>query len=455
MLQKFCKTIKEYNMIEKDNNIIVGVSGGADSMCLLHLLKEASTMYRFHITVVHVNHGIRGKEADEDAEYVHNMCKQWNIPCYIYNIDIKKEALKRKCSEEEAGRTLRYEIFEDVRVKNQGDKIAVAHNMNDQAETVLMQLFRGSGMKGLGGISPVRDNIIRPILEFTREEIENYCIQNHINYRQDYTNELNIYTRNKIRNEIIPLIRENFNPNIVKTIYNMSILLREEETFLNEEAEKSFNKCINEENNNILSLDNILFNSYHPVLKKRIIRIVIEKLIGHIKNIDFRHILDIIDLSTKGTGKKLYLPNGIIVKRQYEKLVFQVGEDISKGFCYDILIPSKIFIKEMNLQVEAKLLEREKFVLSNQNTYTKSFDYDRIETSLHIRTKKSGDYIVLKNGSKKLKDYFIDEKIPRDKRETIPLLADGNRILWIIGYRYSDAYKITSYTDKILQVRVF
>ncbi|NLK97474.1 MAG: tRNA lysidine(34) synthetase TilS [Epulopiscium sp.] len=453
MLERIYKIIKEYNMIQKDNNIIVGVSGGADSMCLLHLLKEVSQDYPFKITAVHINHGIRGKEADEDAAYVRDICKAWDIPCFIYTIDVKKEASKRKCSEEEAGRAIRYEMFEKVRLETHGAKIAVAHNMNDQAETVLMQLFRGSGMKGLGGISPVRGNIIRPLLQFTRDEIENYCIQHQIHYRQDYTNALNIYTRNKIRNELIPFIKENFNPNIVKTLYNMSILLREEESFLDEQTENHLKLCIKEEKDQLVILDNNLFNTYHPVLKKRIIRRVIERLRGHLRNIDLNHILDIIELSTKGTGKKLCLPNDIIVKRQYEDLIFQVGEASFDGFCYDLSIPSTIFVQELKAQIETTLLDRENFNLSLQNTCTKSFDYDKIENGLQIRTKKPGDRIILKNGTKKLKDFFIDEKIPRDERDSIPLLADGNRILWVIGYRYSDAYKITSSTCKVLQVR--
>lgn len=453
MLKRIYKFIKEYNMIQKDNNIIVGVSGGADSMCLLHLLKELSRDYPFKLTVVHINHGIRGKEADEDAAYVRDICKAWDIPCRIYAVDIKEEALKRKCSEEETGRAIRYEIFEKVRLETGGAKIAVAHNMNDQAETVLMQLFRGSGMKGLGGISPVRGNIIRPLLEFTRDEIESYCIQNQIQYRQDYTNALNIYTRNKIRNELIPFIQENFNPNIVKTLYNMSILLREEESFLNEQAQAHLKCCVKEEKDQLLILDNHVFNTYHPILKKRIIRAVIERLSGHLRNIDSNHILDVIELSTKGTGKKLCLPNAIIVKRQYEDLIFQVGEKIFEDFCYNIPIPSNLWIKELNARLETKLLDKENFNLSLYNTCTKSFDYDKIENGLQIRTKKPGDRIILKNGTKKLKDFFIDEKIPRDERNKIPLLADGNKILWVIGYRYSDAYKITSSTGKVLQVQ--
>ncbi|KAE9636211.1 tRNA lysidine(34) synthetase TilS [Defluviitalea raffinosedens] len=453
MLQRIYKIIKEYNMIQKDNNIIVGVSGGADSMCLLHLLKQVSRIVPFKITAVHINHGIRGKEAEEDAAYVRDICKAWDIPCFIYNIDVKKEALKRKCSEEEAGRAVRYEIFEKVREETHGDKIAVAHNMNDQAETVLMQLFRGSGMKGLGGITPVRDHIIRPLLEFTRDEIEQYCLENHIHYRQDYTNALNIYTRNKIRNELIPFIKKNFNPNIVKTLYNMSTLLREEESFLNDEANKHLKLCIKEEKAHLVILDNPLFCSYHPVLQKRIIRIVLERLRGQLKNIDLNHVLDVIELSRKGTGKKLCLPNDIIVKRQYEDLIFQAGEELFEGFCYDVSVPSTIFVKELNAKVEVIVLDKENFNLSHQNTCTKSFDYDKIETGLHIRTKQPGDRILLKNGTKKLKDFFIDEKIPRDERDRIPLLADGNKILWVIGYRYSDAYKITSSTEKVLQVR--
>ncbi|WP_058486501.1 tRNA lysidine(34) synthetase TilS [Defluviitalea phaphyphila] len=454
MLHKFYNTIKKYNMITMGDKIIVGVSGGADSMCLLHLLKELSNELDFSITVVHVNHGLRGKDAQEDAEFVENICKEWGIAFNLYHIDIKKEAKKRKCSEEEAGRILRYEIFEEERKKVNGNKIAIAHNMNDQAETVLMQLFRGSGLKGLGGISPVRGNIIRPLLEITREEIEDYCVKNHIEYRHDYTNDLNIYTRNKIRNEIIPLIKENINPNIVKTLYNMSTIIKEEDIFLDKKAKSLLKEAIEKETKNYLVINNIKFNSYDDVIKKRIIRIILEKLIGSLKDIASKHILDIIELSKKGTGKKINLPKKLVVKTQYDELIFQLGETNIQNFFYKIDIPSSLFIEEIGLTIETKLLNREKFTLFNQDVYTKSFDYDKIEGSLCIRTRKPGDRIILKNGNKKLKDFFIDSKIPRDEREKIPLLADGNKILWVIGYRYSDAYKITANTNRILQVKV-
>jgi len=441
-------------MIKKDDKIIVGVSGGADSMCLLHVLKEISITYPFTINAIHINHGIRGKEAKKDENFVRDMCKEWKIAFRAYYIDIKKEALLRKCSEEEAGRLVRYETFERVRKEINGSKIAVAHNMNDQAETVLMKIFRGTGMKGLGGIPYIRDNIIRPLLDITREEIENYCIHHNINYRQDYTNELNIYTRNRIRNELIPFVEDKFNPNIIKVLYNMSNILREEEDFLEEQAEDSFMICKKDEGLNVLKLDNVLLKSLHPVLQKRIIRIALKNLSGHIRNIEYGHIQDIIDLSEKPTGKRLNLPNQVIVKKEYEELIFQIGEEDFLPFSYELPVPGVLFINELGISIETKILDNKNFTLTNKNNYTKIFDYDRIGNTLHIRTKNKGDRISLGNGNKKLKDFFIDEKIPRDIREKAPLLADGNKVLWVIGYRYSDAYKITPSTTRILQVRV-
>lgn len=454
MLKRIDHMIKKYNMINKNDKIIVGVSGGADSLCLLHLLKALSEAYPFEITAVHVNHGIRGKEADDDENFVRNLCIQWGIPFKAYHVDIKEEAKRRKLSEEETGRKIRYEIFESLRKELAADKIAVAHNMNDQAETVLMQLFRGTGMRGLAGIPPIRDNIIRPLLGFSREEIENYCRTNQIAFRQDSTNVLNIYTRNKIRNKIIPLIKEDFNPNIIENLFNLSNLLREEDAYLEGIAEEAFQRCLKEKNSDSIVLDNNLFGTYNIVIQRRILRTVIEALLGHIKDIEYNHIRDILDLSQNQTGKRVYLPKGIIVKRQYGELIFQTGENQEISFCYELPVPGSLVIKEAGIMVEVKIIDKADFKLFNQNTYTKSFDYDKIRGNLQIRTRCEGDRIFLDKGSKKLKKFFIDEKIPKDKRSQIPLLAEGNRILWIIGYRYSDAYKITSSTNRVLEVKV-
>lgn len=454
MLKRVSNIIKKYNMINKEDKIVIGVSGGPDSICLLHLLKELSLDYPFEIMAVHVHHGLRGKEADEDEQFVCDICKEWAIFFKSFRIDIKNEAINRKCSEELAGRKIRYEVFEKVMKEINGDKIAVAHNMNDQAETILMQLFRGSGLRGLGGIAPIRGHIIRPLLEFTREEIINYCMNHHIHFREDSTNELNIYTRNKIRNGIIPLIQEYFNPNIIKTLYNSSTLLREEEAYLDGIAKESFRNCLKEENAELIVLDNDLFSICHPVIQKRLLRMSIKKILGHIKDIEYNHIVDIMNLSYKNTGKKISLPNGLTVKKQYDKLIFQTSENKELSFIYNLAISGTMIIKELGIKIQTKIIDKEKFILLNQNTYTKSFDYGRIENTLQIRTRCKGDRIYLSKGSKKLKDFFIDEKIPKESRDKIPLLADGNRILWVIGYRYSDAYKITPSTDKILEVKV-
>ncbi|NLJ87278.1 MAG: tRNA lysidine(34) synthetase TilS [Epulopiscium sp.] len=454
MLKRIDNIIKKFNMIDKEDKIVVGVSGGADSICLLHILKELSKDYPFEITAVHVNHGLRGKEADEDESFVRDICRQWDISFNAFHIDIKEEAKRRKSSEEEAGRKARYEIFEKLRKEINANKIAVAHNMNDQAETVLMQLFRGSGMKGLAGIPLIRANIIRPLLAVSREEIEDYCKNNHIPFRQDSTNVLNIYTRNKIRNELIPLIKENFNPNIVGSLYNLAHLLREEDDYLESIAQESFKQVLKEKNTDYIVLDNNIFNSYNIVIQRRLLRIAIKELIGNIKDIEYNHITDIIELSYKGTGKRISLPRGLVVKKQYDDLLLQVSENKDLSFCYNIPTQGSIVIKEAGIKVETRILDKKTFKLFNQNTYTKSFDYDKIKDTLQIRTRCEGDRIFFEEGSKKLKKFFIDEKIPKDNRNQIPLLADGNRILWVIGYRYSDFYKITSSTNKVLEVKV-
>lgn len=322
---KVLETIQKYHLIDSKDIVVVGVSGGPDSMALLHLLLGLREKLGFSVCVSHINHGLR-KEAEEETIFVQDYCKKQKIDCYVKRVDIAKKATDQKISTELAGRNARYDFFEEIEKKVGATKIATAHNANDNAETLLMNLLRGSGTSGLKGIEKMRDGkYIRPIIECTRKEIEAYCEKYHLEPRYDKSNNENIYTRNKIRNELIPYLEKEFNPNIVEGLNRLSTIVTKQEEYFHKIVEntfqnlqitgdnfkksitlipKSFNlepKTIHESNGNqncledrIIVLDLKEFNRLDEVIKSRIILYTISKLLGSSQGIEKIHIEDII-----------------------------------------------------------------------------------------------------------------------------------------------------------------
>ena len=322
MKQKILQTIKKYNLIEENDSVVIGVSGGPDSICLLHILNELKQELNFKIYVAHINHMIR-KEADEETEYVKDFCKNLGIECYIKRIDVIKIANNLKRGTEETGRQIRYEFFNEILERTSSNKIATAHNNNDKVETIIMNIVRGSGTSGLKGIEAIRENkFIRPLINITREEIEEYCLNNNLNPRIDKSNNENIYTRNKIRNIVIPYIKKEFNPNIIKTINRLSEVAIEENEYLEKETKKIFeeihifeNKQQMQENptshftpHTSITLDLKQFNNLELVIKRRIILYTINELLHSIEGIEKINIDDIIKMCSRNIGNKYLMP---------------------------------------------------------------------------------------------------------------------------------------------------
>ena len=317
--EKVLNTIKKYELIENGNNIVIGVSGGPDSMALLNVLisLKKDKKLNYEIVVAHINHGIR-VEAEEETKYVENFCKENEIQCFVRREKVEELAKEQKIGTEEAGRKLRYSFFEEVARKVNANKIATAHTANDNAETILMNLIRGSGTSGLKGIEAKRDNkYIRPLIECTRKEIEEYCEKNKLEPKLYKTNNENIYTRNKIRNVLLPLIESEFNPNIVNSLNRMSQIVREENEYLQKQVEKIYKEVVikeylgNElfENENMILLDLKKFNNEDAVIKNRLVLYTINRLLGTSQNIEMIHISDIIKLCKNNIGNKYLVPN--------------------------------------------------------------------------------------------------------------------------------------------------
>lgn len=326
MKEKILKTISKYEMIKSGEKIVLAVSGGPDSIFMLDILNkirnDQNINLNFDMVVCHVNHMIR-EEAEEDEKYVINYCDKNNIQCYVKRIDVKKYANNNKVGTEEAGRSVRYEFFEEVLNKIEGNKIAIAHNKNDKIETIIMNLLRGTGISGLKGIEPVRDNkYIRPLIETERKEIEQYCIENNLEPRIDKTNFENVYTRNKIRNIVIPYIKKEFNPNIVETIGRLSDIVSEENAFLEKLTQNAYSKILIQQMPRKIVVNLKKFNAEDRVIKKRLILYIITILTGSSKGIEKIHIEDIIKLCENNIGNKFLTPNKNIKILVKDKKIF-------------------------------------------------------------------------------------------------------------------------------------
>ena len=314
MKEKVLETIQKYNLIEPGDKVVLGVSGGPDSMAMFYILKEFSQKMNFEIVVSHIHHGIR-KEATADEQYVEKWCKKLGVPFFVLHSKVEELAKAQKLGVEETGRKVRYEFFNQVVEKVGANKIAIAHNKNDNAETIIMNILRGSGSKGLCGIDAKQGKIIRPLIEISREEIEEFCTQANLEPRIDITNFENEYTRNKIRNIVIPYIKKEFNPNIVNGLERLSEIMKEQEEYIQSEAEKRYKNILIEEiksegnEYNSIVLDLKKFNALPKIIEKKIILLAIQNIFGTIKRVEKIHLEDIMKLCSNNIGNKYLTPN--------------------------------------------------------------------------------------------------------------------------------------------------
>ena len=434
--------IEKYNMIEAGSQVIVGISGGGDSVCLLFLLSKYQKRRPFHLLGVHVNHGIRGQEALRDQEYAKKLCEGLGVPFTVYTYSVPAIAQQEKRSLEETGRMVRRRAFEE-KAASLGKKavIALAHHENDNAETVLHNLIRGTKAAGMGGIRPIQEigegvTYIRPLLKVTREEIETYLRQQQIPWMTDSTNQELEYTRNRIRHKILPEM-EKINPKAVSHIAQAADTFQAIEEYLTGQADMLYREYVEQRENGYwirkeLFLEKELMQSY-------VIRMVLEQAADKKQDLTAFHVESILSLGKGRTGASVSLPGGVLASQVYGDLYVRLPDS------------GEAPLKELELEI---------FPWENQQipekTYTKWFDYDKIKSSLEIRHRKPGDFLTITDtgGRKKIKDYFIDCKIPREEREKLTLLAEGSHILWVVGYRISQYYKVTSQTKTVLKVHV-
>lgn len=456
MKDKVKKYIYENNLLNKGERVLVALSGGPDSVCLLHILYSLKEELQIDLGAMHINHMLRGEEAKEDSIYTKNLCDKLGIKYYVREINIEKIAKERGISSETCGREERYKAFAEVCNLDGFQKTAVAHNANDQAETVLMRMMRGTGLEGLTGIKAEREGgIIRPILCLNRDEIERYCEEKGLNPRIDKSNYERVYNRNKVRLDILPYMRENFNEDIINALNRMAMLLQKDNEFIDEYCRRKYDEyCIF--NKDSITINKNLFIKEKEAIFTRIIKMAFKNIGESYQNFEMKHIYEIANLIDKNTGKQVHLTNNIIAENLYgdillKKKVSEIKEEyevrVEKGN-----IPTSVEFGQYKVFFE--IINKKNNIEFSNNYLIKCFDYDKIEESIFIRNRKSGDKMVPlgMKGSKKIKDILMDLKVPRQQRDYIPVVCFDDKISWLVGLRTSQEFKITKDTKIILKI---
>lgn len=487
--KKLEEKIWKQNKIEQEDVILAAVSGGADSVCLLLLLKELQNRMNFLLEVIHVEHGIRGEESRRDAEFVKELCRQHNVRMHLYEVDVPSFSQKEGIGMEEAARILRYEAFrQEARKWTSGGrkvKIALAHHADDNAETVLFQMIRGSNLDGMAGMREERElekNIwlLRPLLGIRREEIETYLKEKKQDYCVDSTNADTEYSRNKIRREVIPLLTE-INRQAVPHISQTAKILGEAADYLHEQANCAYQASCEKTEGGILMKTEV-WEKYPTFLQKEVLYLTLADVVGGEKDLTRLHVEALWELGRKQVGRKLDLPEGVTAIRTYQGIFLSKDKEERKQRLKNSTLDKMTQLERE--QKETLILTQEDLKRAelpeglfvsvpegtfhlrvfpfrgnteeiSQKTYTKWLNYDKINNGLQIRNRRQGDYLTIDEvgHTKKIKEYFVQEKVPQEERKNIWLLADEAHIVWVVGRRISSYYKVSSDTKKVLEVQ--
>lgn len=468
MVDKVRDYIEKSQMLEKGDTIILGISGGADSVCLLFVLLELQAEYDLQLIGVHVNHNLRGEEAIRDQEYVKQICHKYQVQCIVRDVDVVQEAARRKQSLEEAGREVRQEAFQEVaeqwRKQLGGEfskvKVATAHHSNDNAETMLMNLARGTGISGLTGIAPICGNRIRPLLCVSREEIEVYLQNAQIAFCTDHTNLENIYTRNIVRNEVIPKLEQGVNEQVVRHMNQAMEELARIEEFLIQQVNERWDLCVEQKG---ASLGILLYKERMElqdlIIQERIVKRALEIVAGKQKDIGRVHVSKVLELLDKQVGKEIHLPYRVIGRRVYEGVLLSIPDEVDSQKkiteeSIELGLSGNTYWSE-NCIIRARVFDRNTIDEIHEKLHTKYFDYDIITEVPCVRTRRIGDYIAInsRGNTQALKKYYVTNKVPACHRDEIPLITIGSEVLWIVGQRKSAGYEINKNTKRVLEIQ--
>ena len=443
-------------MLKKGMGLAAGVSGGPDSVCLLRILCALRETWDLRLTAVHVHHGLRGDSADRDMSFTQALCDSLHVPCRVFRGDVRAMAEEKHLSEEEAGRDFRYACFEQVLEETGADRIALAHHRDDAAETVLFNLCRGSGIRGLSGIPAVRGVYIRPLLFLGRKEILDAAAARGWDYRMDETNLEAAYTRNRIRLKAMPLLEE-IHSGAGRHMAETARILSQIEDYLSGQAAGAVSEVSVKDADGV-HVDIRAFRGLHPALAGEVIRQILGAEAGRMRDIGTAHITAVLGLFESEAGRRVFLPYGLTAVRAYETVdIRKEALPAGEGTAMPLSVPGTFIWPEADKafggrRLTLSLLTVDKKLQIPKNRYTKWFDYDRIGSVLMLRNRRTGDFLRLPGGSHKaLRRVMIDDRMPRDRRDTAFLLADGSHVIWLPALdRISEYYKVTEKTARIL-----
>lgn len=458
---KFKHFIQQNKLLDNCEKLLLGVSGGPDSLAMLHLFFELREELGIEIAVAHLNHMFRS-ESDAEADFVKNYAKKLGISFYKKKVNLPKLIKKNKLSPEAAARQERFNFFKQIMSENNFEKLALGHHRDDQVETILLNLFRGSGLKGLSGIQKSLNydkiKIIHPLLNFSKKELILYCRQNNLRARFDSSNKKNIYSRNIIRNKILPIVEKEINPGVRKVIEKNSEIISAENKFLEKLARQKYKKILITEKQNKIVIDFIKFKELDQVLQRRIYRHIYYKFNHDLENLYLDHIHEIEKLiNDQQTGRGIDITAGIRVEISYSKLFFLKNKNLKtkKTKKTKINLNSKLKIND-DYNLIAKIKKKNNFSFNCDN-YRAAFDFEKLKLPLSFRSREDGDKLIPlgMTGHKKVKDILIDLKIPRHQRNKVPVIVDAeDNIIWLAPYKLSAEFKITKKTKKILILKL-
>ncbi|HQJ75298.1 MAG TPA: tRNA lysidine(34) synthetase TilS [Bacteroidota bacterium] len=446
--KRLLEFIKKNNLIDNNDKILVGVSGGVDSVTLLFLLLEISKYFKnLEFGVAHVNYKLRGEDSDKDQKLVENICKKNNLPLYIHQV--KNPEYLKKNSLQVKAREIRYKFYSKLSEKYGYTKIALAHNANDNAETFLLNIFRGTGIDGLKGIPVIRDNIIRPLLFLSRNEILEYAIKNKIRYRHDKSNFKDDYDRNFLRLKVIPLIIKRINNNTVENINHLSKIFNDFSTFVDEYVKNAYKSVCSQKSSYEISLDIKKLNNYIYYIKEKVILSAYYNLTK--ETLSFNKVLKILNLLESQSGKRLILNKNIVLWKDRNSLIFQKKRNFEEKKLITLKIGDSVNINDIKLKIS-----KASKPIFNLNPKIEYIDEELVSNNFILRKWKDGDYFYPfgMNGRKKISDFLTDIKISSSEKNNVWVLLNNDKIVWIVGLRLDNRFRCNEKTKKYLKLEM-